>query len=90
MEMDAIKASRDRPVRRSAMLIPRAAEETLLSGMIFISGLLSGHESQHTSPRHQAEVNRWDWLHVRDQEEPEKRSRPSRHPQVRPGDRPPR
>jgi len=26
--MDAIKASRDRPVRRSAMLIPRAAEET--------------------------------------------------------------
>jgi len=38
--MDAIKASRDRPVRRSAMLIPRAAEETPLSGMIFISGLL--------------------------------------------------
>jgi len=38
--MDAIKASRDRPARRGAMLIPRGAEETSLSGMIFISGLL--------------------------------------------------
>ena len=47
-------------------------------------------ESQHTSPRHQAQVDRCDWLHLRDQEEPEKRPRPPRHPQVRPSDRPPR
>jgi MFS family permease len=39
-----------------------------------LAGCCSGHESQHYSPRHQAEVDRWDWLHVRDQEEPEKRS----------------
>jgi len=39
-------------------------------------------------PRHQTEVDRWDWLHVRDQEEG-RRNDPDRlrHPQVRPGDR---
>jgi hypothetical protein len=42
--------------------------------MIIIRELLHGHESQHPSPRHQAEVDRWDWLHVRNQEEPQKRS----------------
>jgi hypothetical protein len=68
----------------------RVPEATWLPGMIITNTLFRGDESQHISPRHQAEVDRWDRLHVRDQEEPEKRSRPPRHPQVRPGDRPPR
>lgn len=47
---------------------------TQLPGMIIIRKLLHGHESQHPSPRHQAEVDRGDWLHIRNQEEPQKRS----------------
>ena len=64
----------DEPVSCHLRRRRRVPEGTQLSGMIFITRLLRGHESQHTSPGHQAEVDRWDWLHVRDQEEPEKRS----------------
>jgi hypothetical protein len=59
---------------RETLRSRRVAESIRYRELFSLAACCAGYESQHISPRHQAEVDRWDWLHVRDQEEPEKRS----------------
>src|SRR5262249_40414356 len=64
----------DEPVSCHLRCRLRVPEGTSYQELFSLADCCAGHESHHASPRHQAEVDRWDWLHVRDQEKPEKRS----------------